>query len=225
MPAARRESRHPRRPGAARPARAAAAEPARRAGRDGVHPGAASRGAALARASAGPRSRAPRRAAGRARASSRARRRSAQLAASVARARRAPAGRGARRPHRPAARSPPSSPRAGRVLCGDTGVAHLATAFGVAVGRALRPDAAGGVGPAARAARATSSLYRGGRGDPHAGAPDPGLLGDHRRRRPGGAARFRRDPDRVAAGMRVVVTEPPATSARAWSPRSPPIPP
>jgi ADP-heptose:LPS heptosyltransferase/uncharacterized protein YjbJ (UPF0337 family) len=65
--------------------------------------------------------------------------------------------------------------RAGRVLCGDTGVAHLATAFGVPSVLLFGPTPPAQWGPPPERARHVV-LYRGGHGDPHAEAPDPGLL-------------------------------------------------
>jgi ADP-heptose:LPS heptosyltransferase len=64
---------------------------------------------------------------------------------------------------------------AGRVLCGDTGVAHLATAFGVPSVVLFGPTPPSEWGPPPERARHVA-LHRGGRGDPHGGAPDPGLL-------------------------------------------------
>ena len=64
---------------------------------------------------------------------------------------------------------------AGRVLCGDTGVAHLATAFGVPSVLLFGPTPPEEWGPPPDR-RQHVVLHRGGRGDPHAGAPDPGLL-------------------------------------------------
>jgi ADP-heptose:LPS heptosyltransferase len=63
---------------------------------------------------------------------------------------------------------------AGRVVCGDTGVAHLATAL-------ERPSVVlfGPVPPAEWGPPASGrhrALWRGGRGDPHADLPDGGLL-------------------------------------------------
>jgi ADP-heptose:LPS heptosyltransferase len=64
---------------------------------------------------------------------------------------------------------------AGRVLCADTGVAHLATAFGIpsVVLFGPTPPAEWGPPPHDRRHRA---LWAGRRGDPHAAEPDPGLL-------------------------------------------------
>jgi ADP-heptose:LPS heptosyltransferase len=64
---------------------------------------------------------------------------------------------------------------AGRVLCGDTGVGHLATAFGVPSVLLFGPTPPSEWGPPPGRARHVV-LYRGGRGDPHAPEPDPGLL-------------------------------------------------
>jgi ADP-heptose:LPS heptosyltransferase/uncharacterized protein YjbJ (UPF0337 family) len=64
---------------------------------------------------------------------------------------------------------------AGRVLCGDTGVAHLATAFGVPSLLLFGPTPPAEWGPPAERTRHVV-LHRGGRGDPHADVPDPGLL-------------------------------------------------
>jgi ADP-heptose:LPS heptosyltransferase len=64
---------------------------------------------------------------------------------------------------------------AGRVACGDTGVAHLATAFGTpsVVLFGPTPPSEWGPPPDRPWHRA---LWAGRRGDPHAAAPDPGLL-------------------------------------------------
>jgi len=64
---------------------------------------------------------------------------------------------------------------AGRVLCGDTGVAHLATAFGTPSVVLFGPTPPEEWGPPPGRARHVV-LHRGGRGDPHADAPDPRLL-------------------------------------------------
>jgi ADP-heptose:LPS heptosyltransferase len=64
---------------------------------------------------------------------------------------------------------------AGRVLCGDTGVAHLATAFGVPSVLLFGPTPPSEWGPPPERLRHVV-LYRGGRGDPHGTRPDPGLL-------------------------------------------------
>jgi ADP-heptose:LPS heptosyltransferase len=65
---------------------------------------------------------------------------------------------------------------AGRVLCGDTGVAHLATAFGVPSVVLFGPTAPEAWGPPRERARHVV-LHRGaGDGDPHADTPDPALL-------------------------------------------------
>ena len=64
---------------------------------------------------------------------------------------------------------------AGRLACGDTGVAHLATAFGVPslVLFGPTPPAEWGPPPDRPQHRA---LWTGGRGDSHAAEPDPGLV-------------------------------------------------
>jgi ADP-heptose:LPS heptosyltransferase len=64
---------------------------------------------------------------------------------------------------------------AGRVLCGDTGVAHLATAFGTPSVLLFGPTPPQEWGPPPDR-RQHVVLHRGGCGDPHARSPDPGLL-------------------------------------------------
>ncbi|HEY4097179.1 MAG TPA: glycosyltransferase family 9 protein [Baekduia sp.] len=64
---------------------------------------------------------------------------------------------------------------AGRVVCGDTGVAHLATAFGVPSVVLFGPTSPALWGPPARRDR-HRVLWHGTTGDPHAARPDPGLL-------------------------------------------------
>jgi ADP-heptose:LPS heptosyltransferase len=64
---------------------------------------------------------------------------------------------------------------AGRVLCGDTGVAHLATAFGTPSVVLFGPTPPAEWGPPPDRTQHVA-LYHGGRGDPHADAPDAGLL-------------------------------------------------
>jgi ADP-heptose:LPS heptosyltransferase/uncharacterized protein YjbJ (UPF0337 family) len=64
---------------------------------------------------------------------------------------------------------------AGRVLCGDTGVAHLATAFGVPSVLLFGPTPPEEWGPPRERAQHVV-LHRGRRGDPHGDAPDPGLM-------------------------------------------------
>jgi len=61
------------------------------------------------------------------------------------------------------------------VLCGDTGVAHLATAFGVPSVLLFGPTPPAEWGPPPDRAQHVV-IHRGTRGDPHGGAPDPGLL-------------------------------------------------
>jgi ADP-heptose:LPS heptosyltransferase len=63
---------------------------------------------------------------------------------------------------------------AGRVICGDTGVAHLATAFGTPSVVLFGPTPPSEWGPPPRPHHQVLWARR--RGDPHAGAPDPGLL-------------------------------------------------
>jgi ADP-heptose:LPS heptosyltransferase len=64
---------------------------------------------------------------------------------------------------------------AARVACGDTGVAHLATALGRPSVVLFGPTPPGEWGPPPERAR-HRALWTGGRGDPHAGSTDPGLL-------------------------------------------------
>ncbi len=64
---------------------------------------------------------------------------------------------------------------AGRVVCGDTGVAHLATAFGTPSAVLFGPTAPGRWGPPADRPQHLV-LWTGRCGDPHGEAPDPGLL-------------------------------------------------
>jgi ADP-heptose:LPS heptosyltransferase len=63
---------------------------------------------------------------------------------------------------------------AGRVVCGDTGVAHLATALGRPSVVLFGPVPPGEWGPPPRPGHV--ALWAGRRGDPHAATPDPGLL-------------------------------------------------
>jgi ADP-heptose:LPS heptosyltransferase len=63
---------------------------------------------------------------------------------------------------------------AGRVLCGDTGVAHLATAFGIPSVVLFGPTPPSEWGPPPGGPH--RALWAGRRGDPHGEAPDPGLL-------------------------------------------------
>ena len=172
-------SGHPRRPGRLDLAAPPAAPPAPR-GRDGVHPGAASaarrwpaeRWAAVARAERAPGrvvvTGGPRRA--------RARRDR----------RRATPGRASRARRRPTcARSPRSSRARARVLCGDTGVAHLATALGtpsVVLFGPTRPRA----GARRPSARATACLWAGRRRRPARRHARPGPARPPSPTRPGG---------------------------------------
>jgi ADP-heptose:LPS heptosyltransferase len=64
---------------------------------------------------------------------------------------------------------------AGRVVCGDTGVAHLATAFGVPSVVLFGPTSPAHWGPPPGRAR-HRVLWAGRTGDPHADAPHDGLL-------------------------------------------------
>ncbi|HEX2030138.1 MAG TPA: glycosyltransferase family 9 protein [Actinomycetota bacterium] len=63
---------------------------------------------------------------------------------------------------------------AGRVLCGDTGMAHLATAFRTPSVVLFGPTPPARWGPPAGGPHVV--LWKGRRGDPHAAEPDPGLL-------------------------------------------------
>jgi len=63
---------------------------------------------------------------------------------------------------------------AARVACGDTGVAHLASALGTTSVVLFGPTPPAEWGPPLRGPHVV--LWAGRRGDPHATAPDPGLL-------------------------------------------------
>jgi ADP-heptose:LPS heptosyltransferase len=63
---------------------------------------------------------------------------------------------------------------AARVVCGDTGVSHLATALGRPSVVLFGPVPPGEWGPPPRPPHV--ALWAGRRGDPHAATPDPGLL-------------------------------------------------
>jgi ADP-heptose:LPS heptosyltransferase len=65
---------------------------------------------------------------------------------------------------------------AGRVVCGDTGVAHLATALGTPSVVLFGPISPAQWGPPQQAAERHRVLWAGGSGDPHGQSPDPGLL-------------------------------------------------
>jgi ADP-heptose:LPS heptosyltransferase len=60
------------------------------------------------------------------------------------------------------------------VICGDTGVAHLATAYGTPSVLLFGPTPPAEWGPRPDGPHAV--LWPGGRGDPHADTPDPALL-------------------------------------------------
>lgn len=64
---------------------------------------------------------------------------------------------------------------AGRVVCGDTGIGHLATAFGTPSVIIFGPTSPERWGPPP-ARRRHRPLWSGSKGDPHASRPDPGLL-------------------------------------------------
>ena len=63
---------------------------------------------------------------------------------------------------------------AGRVVVGDTGVAHLATAFGTPSVVLFGPTSPAAWGPPP--GRRHRALWAGRVGDPHGEQPDPGLL-------------------------------------------------
>lgn len=63
---------------------------------------------------------------------------------------------------------------AGRVVCGDTGVAHLASAYATPSVVLFGPVPPSRWGPPTSGPHV--ALWAGRSGDPHAGAPDPGLL-------------------------------------------------
>jgi ADP-heptose:LPS heptosyltransferase len=64
---------------------------------------------------------------------------------------------------------------AGRVLCGDTGVAHLATALGTPSVVLFGPVSPARWGPPPER-KQHRALWAGSTGDPHGASPDPGLL-------------------------------------------------
>jgi ADP-heptose:LPS heptosyltransferase len=63
---------------------------------------------------------------------------------------------------------------AGRIVCGDTGIAHLATALGTPSVVIFGPTSPAEWGPPAGPRH--RALWAGRRGDPHGRKPDPGLL-------------------------------------------------
>ena len=92
---------------------------------------------------------------------------------------------------------------AARVFCGDTGVAHLATALGTPSVVLFGPTPPAEWGPPADRPQHVA-LHHGGRGDPHADAPGSRPAGDHRRR---GPAAPPRDPRRPRVGPRMGITD------------------
>ena len=63
-----------------------------------------------------------------------------------------------------------------RIVCGDTGVAHLATALGTPSIVLFGPTSPAEWGPPPERLDRHRALWAGRPGDPHAGEPDPGLL-------------------------------------------------
>jgi ADP-heptose:LPS heptosyltransferase len=61
-----------------------------------------------------------------------------------------------------------------RVICGDTGLAHLASAYGIASVVLFGPTSPERWGPPPRARHRV--VWAGSTGDPHAAEPDAGLL-------------------------------------------------
>jgi ADP-heptose:LPS heptosyltransferase/uncharacterized protein YjbJ (UPF0337 family) len=101
---------------------------------------------------------------------------------------------------------------AGLVLCGDTGVGHMATAFGTPSVLLFGPTPPAEWGPPARRDRHVV-LHRGGRGDPHGDEPDPGLLditiddvlavtGDRFPSRPSGRAHYMGITDKISGRIK-----------------------
>jgi ADP-heptose:LPS heptosyltransferase len=89
---------------------------------------------------------------------------------------------------------------AGRVLCGDTGMGHLATAFGTPSLLLFGPTPPRRWGPPPGRPQHVV-LWAGGTGDPHADSADPGLLA--------------LDVDRVDAALAELPAAPPAAPPRA----------
>jgi ADP-heptose:LPS heptosyltransferase len=83
------------------------------------------------------------------------------------------------------------------VACGDTGVAHLATALGTASVVLFGPTAPAAWGPPRDRPRHTV-LWAGRTGDPHGSQPDPGLLEIETDDVVAALAAFRRSQARVA---------------------------
>jgi ADP-heptose:LPS heptosyltransferase len=65
---------------------------------------------------------------------------------------------------------------AGRVVCGDTGIGHLATALGTSSLLLFGPVSPAEWGPPVLVGSRHRVLWAGGSGDPHGESPDPGLL-------------------------------------------------
>jgi ADP-heptose:LPS heptosyltransferase len=87
---------------------------------------------------------------------------------------------------------------ADRVVCGDTGVAHLATAFGTPSVVLFGPTPPAEWGPPADRPW-HRALWHGGAGDPHATTPDAGLLAIGLREVVDALATLPRNPGREAA--------------------------
>lgn len=94
---------------------------------------------------------------------------------------------------------------AGRVVCGDTGVAHLATAFARPSVLLFGPTSPATWGPPRGAGARHRVLWSGRTGDPHADRPDPGLLDIA--------------PGDVVAELTALACAPSAASAPGFAPR------